>query len=216
MPYIQSRLNEQYSSGEPVILASASPRRKEILERLHIPFYSVTPPFDEELPSAMMRGSGTRKATEYLAVQKALSTARTLENTAADMQTVRFIVAADTLIVFRGKIYGKPKNETEARAFLRSFSGKTHTVYSGLAVYNRETQDYFSCTCKSRVTFAKISEQELEHLLGIQEWKDAAGAYKIQGIASCFIKRISGSYSSIMGLPIFEFYEILKKSGYRF
>lgn len=89
-------------------------------------------------------------------------------------------------------------------------------MYTGIAVYNRETQTYISCTSVSRVRFARLSEEEKERYIESNEWCDAAGAYKIQGTAQRFIKRIAGSYSSIMGLPIFEFCAILKKSGYRF
>jgi len=110
----------------------------------------------------------------------------------------------------------RAQNEKEAFSFLKTFSGKTHSVYSGIAVYNRETQQLLSRTCLSRVSFAPLSDEEIRRYLTRGEWRDAAGAYKIQGGAQCFICRIEGSYSSIVGLPIFEFYEILKEHKYRF
>ncbi|WP_428768258.1 Maf family protein [Treponema sp. HNW] len=227
---IEHNAPKNLKSREPIILASTSPRRKEIAEQMGIPFFSLSPPVDETLPASMTRGKNTKKAAEYLAVLKALSTAKVLENPlpggeipqnersipVAPMQKARFIAAADTLIVFRGKIYGKPETKEEALSFLSAFSGKTHKVYTGLAVYNRETETRISCTSVSRVHFARLTEEEKKSYIESDEWRDAAGAYKIQGTAQRFIKRIEGSYSSIMGLPIFEFYEILKKSGYRF
>ena len=219
----ENRQNKKTPAGEPIILASTSPRRKEILEQLHIPFFSIAPPCDEkipasnkEIPAGITCLIGIKKRAEYLAILKALSTAKAIEDGYCDIQKARLIVAADTLIVFRRKIYEKPKTKEEALSFLSIFSGKTHKVYTGIAVYNRETQTYISCTSVSRVRFARLSEEEKERYIESNEWCDAAGAYKIQGTAQRFIKRIAGSYSSIMGLPIFEFYEILKKSGYRF
>ncbi|MGI5172013.1 septum formation protein Maf [Treponema sp. OMZ 840] len=201
--------------AEKIILASVSPRRKHILKNLGIPFYTVSPSFEEIFP----KGTAARNAAEYFAVQKALSSARFLaqkKGACARYPDARLIAAADTLIVFKNNVYGKPKNKEEARAFLRSFSGKTHKVYSGIAVYNRETQTTISRTCISRVRFAKLCETEIDRYLNLNEWQDAAGAYKIQGFAGTFIEHMDGSYSSIMGLPIFEFYEILKEHNYRF
>lgn len=201
---------------EKIILASVSPRRKQILKSLGIPFYAFAPPFDEVLPE----GTALENAAEYCAVQKAQKTAHALQALSASRkkryEDARFIAAADTLIVHEGTIFGKPQNEKEAFSFLKTFSGKTHSVYSGIAVYSRETERTLSRTCISRVSFAPLFDHEIRHYLTRGEWRDAAGAYKIQGGAQCFICRIEGSYSSIVGLPIFEFYEILKKSGYRF
>ena len=201
---------------EKIILASVSPRRKQILKSLGIPFYAFAPPFDEVLPE----GTAGEHAAEYCAVQKAQKTAQALQALSASRkkryEATRFIAAADTLIVHEGTVFGKPQNEKEAFLFLKTFSGKTHSVYSGIAVYNRETQQLLSRTCLSRVSFAPLSDEEIRRYLSLGEWRDAAGAYKIQGGARCFICRIEGSYSSIVGLPIFEFYEILKEHKYRF
>ena len=199
---------------EKIILASVSPRRKQILKSLGIPFYAFAPPFDEVLPE----GTAGEHAAEYCAVQKAQKTFEALCTSSRKKryEDARFIAAADTLIMHEGTVFGKPQNEKEAFSFLKTFSGKTHSVYSGIAVYNRETGRTLSRTCISRVGFAPLSDGEIRRYLSLGEWRDAAGAYKIQGGAQCFICRIEGSYSSIVGLPIFEFYEILKKSGYRF
>ena len=199
---------------EKIILASVSPRRKQILKSLGIPFYAFAPPFDEVLPE----GTAGEHAAEYCAVQKAQKTFEALCTSSRKKryEDARFIAAADTLIMHEGTVFGKPQNEKEAFSFLKTFSGKTHSVYSGIAVYNRKTQQLLSRTCLSRVSFAPLSDDEIRRYLLLGEWRDAAGAYKIQGGARCFIGRIEGSYSSIVGLPIFEFYEILKEHKYRF
>lgn len=199
---------------EKIILASVSPRRKQILKSLGIPFYAFAPPFDEVLPE----GTAGEHAAEYCAVQKAQKTFEALCTSSRKKryEDARFIAAADTLIMHGGTVFGKPQNEKEAFSFLKTFSGKTHSVYSGIAVYNRKTQQLLSRTSLSRVSFAPLSDDEIRRYLLLGEWRDAAGAYKIQGGARCFICRIEGSYSSIVGLPIFEFYEILKEHKYRF
>ncbi|WP_455160235.1 Maf family protein [Treponema lecithinolyticum] len=212
---------------EKLILASTSAQRKNILHSLHIPFYEYTPPFEEIIPPNIKLDD----VSKYFAVQKAECTAAALTNTRALTNTgsvnvsenthkkytdARLIVGADTLIVFDGKAYGKPKDKNEAASFLHSFSGKTHKVISGIAVHNRESGKTLSRSCVSTVSFAVLSGTDIEHYLSLGEWQGAAGAYKIQGFAQCFISHISGSFSSIIGLPIFEFYEIIKQQGYVF
>lgn len=106
----ENRQNKKSPAGEPIILASTSPRRKEILEQLHIPFFSIAPPCDEkipasnkEIPAGITYLIGIKKRAEYLAILKALSTAKAIEDGACDIQKARLIVAADTLIVLGGK-----------------------------------------------------------------------------------------------------------------
>ena len=148
----------------PIILASSSPRRQEILKLLNIPFVVNPANIEETYPSDMK----SEKVAEFLAVQKVKAVMKSGDS---DNEST-WILGADTLIILDGKIYGQPKSQEEACSFLQDFQGKTHKVMTGIA------------------------------------------RYRIQGLASCFIKTISGTESAVMGLPIFELYDILKTQNY--
>jgi septum formation protein len=131
-------------------------------------------------------------------------------------KTPLWVCGADTLISIDGKICGKPLDRGDAALMLRSLSGRIHEVIRAVAVYSGRTGKIDCRKALSAVTFASLSENEIEWYLDSGEWQDAAGAYKIQGLASCFITGISGSYSSIVGLPLREFYVMLKDNGYSY
>ena len=124
------------------------------------------------------------------------------------------MLGADTVICSGGKIYGKPKDREEAFSMLKKFQGHSHEVVTGLVLYNGNIHDITTRTNINKVTFNAMSDDEIAWYVSTGEWHDAAGAYRIQGLASCFIKKISGSESGIMGLPIFELYDMLKEQGY--
>ncbi len=191
---------------DPIILASASPRRQEILSQLNIPF-KVIPSQDEEVYPDDMEHT---KIPEHLAVQKVRSIQRTFSK---ELETF-WILSADTLILYDDKIFGKPSDQNEAEFFLRTLQGKTHNVVTGIALYNGKEKTLISRSSINEVTFAPMSDEEIEWYLNTGDWHGVAGGYRIQGVASCFIKSIKGSTSSIMGLPIFELYDMLKEQGY--
>jgi septum formation protein len=192
---------------EPIILASSSQRRSDYFRLLGLPFSCVSPDveeiFDErESPQAV---------AEELALKKVKKIVETGKNDGC-----LWVCGADTLIAMDGKIYGKPKDRLEAGNMLRLFSGRTHEVISAVALYSGITQKTDCRSVVSEISFASLSDGEIEWYLDSGEWQDAAGAYKIQGLASCFISRISGSDSSIVGLPLREFYIMLRDNGYHF
>ncbi len=191
---------------EPIILASSSPRRQEILTKLGIPFQVIMPEIDETIPTNMESGS----IAEHFATKKVEAIMRTIPSG----QVVPWIFAADTLVEMNKKIYGKPENQEEAASFLKEFSGKEQYVISAIALFNGKLNYLSTRINKTKVRFAKMSDKEIEWYVNTGEWHGAAGGYRIQGMASCFIEHIEGSYSSIIGLPIFEFYDILKEQGY--
>lgn len=125
-----------------------------------------------------------------------------------------WICGADTIISLDGQIYGKPIDRQDAGRMLRTFRGRAHDVVTAVALYSGRTKAIDCRLAVSSVSFAPLSEGEIEWYLDSGEWRDAAGAYKIQGLASCFIASINGSYSSIVGLPLREFYAILRDNGY--
>jgi septum formation protein len=125
-----------------------------------------------------------------------------------------WICGADTVIALDGNILGKPSGRDDAASMLQKLQGRNHEVVTTVALYNgrKKTTDCRSVT--NTVTFAPLSPDEIEWYLNTGEWQEVAGAYKIQGLASCFITGINGSYSGIVGLPLREFYVMLIDNGY--
>jgi septum formation protein len=190
---------------EPIILASGSPRRIDYFTLLGLPFTCVSP----EVEEAFDEKAEPQAITEELALKKVRKIVETWKD-----DSLLWVCGADTLIAMDGKIYGKPKDRNEAGNMLRLFSGNTHEVISAVALYSGRTQKTDCRSVVSTISFAPLSDGEIEWYLDSGEWQDAAGAYKIQGLASCFVTKISGSYSSIVGLPLREFYIMLRDNGY--
>src|SRR5574344_20326 len=191
---------------EPVILASSSPRRQEILKMLGIPYQVMMPNIDETVTAAL----NADDVSELFAREK---TAAVIKAMPAGRE-ILWVLGADTVIVYNNTVYGKPKDEQEAAEFLRTFSGKTHTVYTTVALYNGRKHEIFTKTSRTQVTFSALSEKEIEWYTRTGEWHGAAGGYRIKSLASCFITKIEGTMSGVMGLPISELYDILKEQGY--
>ncbi len=191
---------------EPIILASGSPRRQEILKMMGIPFQVIIP----EINESDVGNTPVEQVSEYLAIKKVNWVTKSLQ----PAQEVPWILGADTLITLNGKKYGKPSDLNQAVSFLQDFSGKTHTVYTSIALYNGKLHDLATRTAVTRVTFAELSSQEIDWYIATGEWHNAAGGYRIQGFGSYFIKRIEGTNSTVVGLPLFELYDMLKEQGY--
>ena len=191
---------------DAIILASSSPRRQEILKKLQIPFVVHPANIEETIPCDLK----TRDVSEFLASKKVAAVVKQLPIDQED----QWVLGADTIISYHGKIYGKPKNQDEAYTFIRTLQGHTHEVITGLSLYNGALHDITTRTSINKVTFAPMSEEEIEWYIGTGEWHGAAGAYRIQGLASCFIEKLTGTESSVMGLPIFELYDMLREQNY--
>ena len=194
---------------EPIILASSSQRRHNFFRLLGLPF-TVMPPEIDETP---VRGFSPRQVSEDLAIRKIQATVESLKNK-KDENAANWIFAADTMVVLNGKIRGKPKNRSDAAAMLHSLAGHRHEVITSMALYNRENEktDCRSVTCE--VTFAQLSPAEIEWYLKMGEWQGAAGAYQMQSLGGCLIKSINGSPSAVAGLPLHDFYVMLRGNGY--
>ena len=191
---------------EPIILASSSPRRQEILKMLKIPFRVIIPNIDETLTSTIE----LEQVPELLAREKVTAVIHSLPAG----QEIQWVLGADTVILLNGKLIGKPENHEQAIKYLNALQGTTHTVLTALVLYNGRTKTTASRLCKTNVTFAAMSKEEIEWYVESGEWHGAAGGYRIQSIASCFVEKIEGSYFGAVGLPIFELYDILKEQGY--
>jgi septum formation protein len=181
-----------------MILASQSPRRKELLTHLGIPF--------EIQPSNVEEKSDSSNPVDYsleIALIKGLDIAA--QNLHVEGAVV---VSADTIVVHKKLIYGKPKSPEDAYKMLSVLSGQTHSVYTSVAIIGLEQKKTFSV--ESRVTFSKIPKSILDYYISTKDSLDKAGAYGIQGNALTFIENISGSYSNVVGFPLSHFVQELK------
>ena len=189
-----------------LILASASRRRAEILRKAGFDF-DVTPAHADE---SLRPNEAATDHVRRLAEEKARIVARQLAKDAVDDFT--FIIGADTVVVIDSEILGKPSSPGNAREMLRRLSGKTHDVYTGLAVLQGNGSAHTAVE-KTRVTFEPLSEEEIENYIASGEPFDKAGAYAIQGRGGKFISRIEGCYFNVMGLPLSRLYLLLCEMG---
>lgn len=186
------------------ILASASPRRRELLEQLGLNFDIVVAPIDE---SGIDKGMAPDLYTGVLSMYKAAAVAKVLREQGRKKE---IIIAADTIVYLDGQILGKPEDEKEAKQMLSSLSGREHEVYTGLCVMRIKDGYSVSRSVKTTVMFKELTEAEIDAYIKTLEYSDKAGSYAIQGKASAFIKGISGDYFNVVGLPLQELYDILK------
>lgn len=183
-----------------IILASNSPRRKELLSGLDIPYEIKTlPDIDESYPGYLTR----EDIAIYIAKEKADAY---LDNMADNT----LLITADTIVLLDGKVYGKPQDEAEAKQMLHDLSGKTHQVLTGVCITTKEKQKAFGVS--SEVRFSKLDDDEIEYYVTKYKPLDKAGAYGVQEwIGYIAVDYISGSYFNIMGLPIQRLYRELKE-----
>lgn len=192
-PAPESRLSEGESgskgAGSRLVLASASPQRREILARLGLDFEVVVPEVDEVSggePEADVRENARRKAA---AVSERL-----------DGPAV--VIGCDTDVVDSGRILGKPADEDEARDYLRRLSGRSHEVISALAVTGLPGEPMRIGVERSKVRFRELDEGRIEWYVGTGEWRGRAGGYAIQGFGSALVAAVEGDLSNVIGLPV--------------
>lgn len=183
-----------------LVLASASPRRKELLGHLQLPFEIKTLNVPEE--------SSHRDPVDFsihIAQLKGDAVYRELRNQTP--QENLYVVSADTIVCLGKKIFGKPKGVEEARQMLSELSGQTHSVFTAVAVrcFAQGVEDSFAFAEESRVTFAPISDRLMENYLSTGDSLDKAGAYGIQGPSLTFISRVEGDYANVVGFPLSRF-----------
>ena len=176
------------------ILASKSPRRREILETLGVRFEIVTSDTDE---SSTERDP--HKLVELLSLRKGLAVRDRLLAEGRDLRDTA-IIASDTVVAIDGEILGKPQDADDARRMLRLLSGRTHEVVSGVALIGSDTVG--SAHEVTEVLFDEWDEETVEHYINVAKPYDKAGAYAIQGLASAWIQGIRGCYFNVVGLPI--------------
>ena len=184
-----------------IILASASPRRSELLESAGISF-SVAP---ADIPEEPLPGESPTAHVLRLAVEKALAVAGTVEGD--------LFIGADTVVVCDDEIMGKPVDAADARRMLSALSGRSHEVITGYAVHDRTRRATDSSVVCTRVIFKLLTAEEIDAYIATGCPFDKAGAYAIQGGAAYMVRGIEGSYTNVVGLPLCEVVEVLKRVG---
>ena len=192
-------------------LASSSPRRRELLTQLDLRFDVLHPNVDE----SVVGGESAEQYVIRLAVEKARAGWHMLPQPATDN---RLVIGADTCIVMADELIGKPIDKSHYEQMMKQLSGSIHQVYSAVAIAGKyptsavDSEVKYRLSC-SDVEFREISAQEREIYWQTGEPADKAGGYAIQGLAAVFVKNINGSYSGIVGLPLFETAELLREFG---
>jgi septum formation protein len=184
-----------------IILASASPRRRELLRQLGLTFEVIPSKIEEDVKY----GEEPCEHVLRLARLKAQEIARD--------QDSAVIIAADTIVVLGGEILGKPKDEEEAFEILSQLSGRVHRVFTGFCVLDASDGSEYSEAVESKVRFKHLSPEEIRGYIKTGEPMDKAGAYAVQGRGSYMIKEIQGSYTNVVGLPLCELVEVLARIG---
>jgi len=189
-------------SAEIIYLASRSPRRCELLEQIHVRYRQIVADIDE----TPLENETPQEYVTRLANAKAWAGYTSLND---DFP----VLGADTAVVCAGNIFGKPDHEDMAVNMLRQLSGKLHYVMTGITLV--VDNQAFSQLSVSQVQFRQLNDEEINTYVATGEPLDKAGGYAIQGLASMFIERIEGSYSGIMGLPLYETSLLLQQAGIR-
>jgi septum formation protein len=196
-------LREDQGQRPRLVLASASPRRAELLQTAGIAFDVIPADIDE----GMLRGEPAEEYVRRVARQKAEATAR--------LAPARVVLGADTIVVVDDAVMGKPVDNADARRMLTALSGRTHTVLTAVCLVNpvAPVEQVRSCVARTQVDFVPLSEAEITWYVASGEPADKAGAYAIQGLASRFVSGIQGSYSNVVGLPVSLVYELCREAG---
>lgn len=203
MLYGKAKIISLFLSGvEPMklILASSSPRRISLLKELGIEFTVEAPDWETRIFN-----ENPVEIAQLTALEKARSVARN--------HTEGIVIGADTIVVINGRVLGKPKDENEAKSFLKMLSGQIHTVVTGLALVNASNGEELMDYEVTEVKFKQLDEKEIEKYVATGEPMDKAGAYGIQGRGRLFVEWIRGDFYNVVGLPIYRLYIMLKKFG---
>ena len=198
----------------PVLyLASKSPRRKEILAGMGIDDIEIV----HAGPAVLTAFEGDEvqhadEPPEEYVVRTASEKARqAMQRIAAEGKPALPVLAADTVVICEGKILGKPADQEEAAQFMQRLSGRSHEVRTAVVVNDGKSDELHVAVSVSQVTFAKLTEAQIKAYVQTDEPYDKAGGYAVQGLAGLFIEHIAGSYSGIMGLPVYETAQLLAK-----
>ncbi|MFI5369313.1 MAG: Maf family protein [Spirochaetia bacterium] len=192
---------------ETIILASGSPRRRELLAKVKLPTKVIPPGIREDytkldsVPELVAR-LARAKVEAILTLFKA--------------ESPRWVLGLDTVVEVDGKVLGKPEGPAEAESMLRLLSGRVHNVFTGIALLVERGKPMEQEVVRTEVKFRQLADSEVHFYLDSGEWAGAAGGYRIQERGAFFVEWIRGSYSNVVGLPLEAFYGILVRNGYQF
>jgi septum formation protein len=189
------------SLSAPLILASASPRRQELLQSAGLKFKIIPAHVNEN----SLAGESPRQHVQRLASDKAMVIAKKYPEA--------WVLGADTIVVIDGIVLGKPESKTQARKMLRKLSGREHKVFTGFTIAHVAAEIYRTKVIQSAVQFKTIHPEEMEWYVASDEPYDKAGGYAVQGQGAYFIRSIRGSYTNVIGLPLCEVLEELQYFG---
>lgn len=205
-----------------LILASASPRRKELLEQIGAVFEIIPAKGEEiitkEVPKEVVQELALQKAREVangLMVREGIASGKKDELSGSHGEDEVIVLGADTVVVHEGKILGKPKDREDAIRMLTSLSGNTHSVYTGVAIIckDKEKEQVLNFYEETKVTMYPMSAAEIEAYVNSGEPMDKAGAYGIQGKCAIHIEKILGDYNNVVGLPVARIYQEMSRIG---
>lgn len=187
--------------NKKIILASDSPRRRQLLANAGFKFKAVSSGYHEDISLKMK----PKELVKFLALGKALKVVKKYPKA--------IVIASDTIVALDQKVLGKPASTVQAKIFLRKLSGRSNSVITSLVIIDAETGKKFVKAYEAKVYFRKMSETEINYYIKTGEPMDKAGAYAIQGYGSAFIDKVVGDYFTVVGLPIFSLVKELKKFG---
>lgn len=187
---------------DSLILASRSPRRREILNQLKIPYIVHEVDVNEGITS------------KRFIIPSIIEVSRRKAAEAAGYYKNGLVLGVDTIVYFQNRVLGKPSNAEQAYRYIRQLSGNKHTVISGITIFNSANSESRSLVALTDVYFFRLEEREIWYYIDQNEWVDKAGGYAIQGLGAAFIKKIVGSFHNVMGLPVGELISLLKKFKY--
>jgi len=179
-----------------LILASGSPRRRELLARMGYSFEIIVPDVDENV------SGHAREVVGILSCRKAEAVAKNEDH--------GIVIASDTLVSLNGEALGKPQDEADARRMLRMLSGQTHEVFTGVTIIDAASGSCETQVVRTGVIFRELNDDEIDAYIASKEPMDKAGAYAIQGGAHGFVEGFEGSYENVIGFPVDEIREMLK------
>jgi septum formation protein len=185
-----------------IVLASGSPARRELLERLNIDFEVVPSNYEEDHGLDLE----PRELVKALSLEKAREVANRVDNS--------LVIGADLMIFLDKTLLGKPHTKERAREMLRMLSGKCHLILTGISVIDSDTDREVSRCVETRVYFRELSDDDIENYVNLEEPLNCAGAYKIQSLGHILVSKVEGDFSAIIGLPLLELIKILKEFNY--
>lgn len=183
-----------------IILASASPRRRELLQLVDLKFDVIVSDCDENIEY-----DGPADMVEKLSYLKANDVAKKISDSEEHL-----VIGSDTIVYFQGKVLGKPKNEEDAFKMLHALAGNTHSVYTGVSVINTKTGKYKTFYEETKVEFYDVSDEEIYQYILTKDPMDKAGSYGVQGKGAFLVKGIQGDYFTVVGLPIAHLIRVLR------